>query len=457
MVGVASRILYVDDDLPNLRLFERTFGDAFDVSCVSSGAEALARLEAESDFAVVVSDHRMPEMTGVQLFEGIAERFADVGRILLTAYSDRELLLSAIQRGQVHDYVLKPWDAADVEIRLRRAVVTHERARAAARAVDEREILQRTLDETVDFRSFVGLDGDLKPLAATLDKVAATDATVMIRGETGTGKELVARRIHAISARASRPLVRLNCSAVPESLLETELFGHEAGAYTGAKGARAGRLEQAHRGTLFLDEVGDLSPAVQVKLLRVVQEREFERVGSNKTLRVDVRLLTATHQDLESKVREGTFREDLFHRLHVVPIRVPPLRERPRDIDRLVTHFLGVFGRRLGKALEIDAAARAALAAYDWPGNVRELANVIERAAVLADRTALLAPADLSFDFAPTPRPPALTVEAQVEQEESSRIRAALVTARGSKAEAARLLGVARTTLNDRIRKLGIR
>jgi transcriptional regulator with GAF, ATPase, and Fis domain len=285
----------------------------------------------------------------------------------------------------------------------------------------------------------------------------------MIRGESGTGKELVARALHRQSRRDGGPFVRVNCSAFSEGVLESELFGHEPGAFTGARGLRRGRFEQANGGTLFLDEIGDVSPGVQVRLLRVLQERELERVGGTRTLKVNIRVIAATHRDLEAMVRANQFRQDLFFRLNVLPIEIPPLRARPGDIAPLARHFLEHFSRQLGKPLTLSEAAAIALGRYDWPGNVRELRNAIERAAVLADGGDVLQGDDFSFDLSLTPGPVieaeptrAGTLLDEIVRAEAAKIENALRKAGGSKAGAARLLGLPRTTLNDRLRKLKI-
>jgi transcriptional regulator with PAS, ATPase and Fis domain len=376
---------------------------------------------------------------------------------LLTAYSDRDLLLAAIQKGHVHDYVLKPWDGEDLELRLRACLEAYERRRRAARALVEME--QMRADANRDASQIVGLGGGLADMERVLDRVARTDATVILRGESGTGKELVAREVHRRSHRAAGPFVAVNCAALAEGLLESELFGHEAGAFTGAQKARIGRFEQAQGGTLFLDEIGDVTPATQVKLLRVLQERRLERVGGARSIPLDLRLVCATHRNLEQMVRSEKFREDLYHRLQVVPLVLPPLRARVGDIRALAQHFLTRFAAEQGKRLTLADDAIAALVRYDWPGNVRELRNVIERAVVLADAEGEVDRDELVFDFVASAAEPALaqgSVFAEIAAEEAEQIRAALRDARGSKARAARLLGIPRTTLNDRIKRLGI-
>lgn len=454
-------ILYVDDERANLDLFSRSFDEEFRVMTAASGVIALEILEAESGIGVLVSDQRMDPMTGIDLLTRAAAKWPDVTRILLTAYSDRELLLQAIQLGKVHDYVLKPWSREDLGLRLRAGLEMFERQRAKARALVERDLLRDEVRER-DLSAIVGLDGGLAALGATLGRVARTDSTVMIRGESGTGKELVAREVHRRSLRADAAFVRVNCAAFSEGVLEIELFGHEAGAFTGAKQSRLGRFEQANGGTLFLDEIGDVSPGVQVRLLRVLQERELERVGGNRTVKIDIRVIAATHRDLEEMVRAGQFRQDLFYRLNVVPLEIPPLRARPGDLAALARHFVEHFSRQLGKRLDLSTAALDSLRRYDWPGNVRELRNAVERAVVLADGSPVLEPEDFSFDVAgarsPTPRvtAPRESIFEEIAQAEVETIRDALRQAGGSKSRAARILGIPRTTLNDKLRRLDI-
>ena len=416
------------------------------------------KLLEKEEVGLVVSDQRMAPMNGIDLLALVEQRWSLATRMLLTAYSDRELLFSAIQRGRVHDYVLKPWQPEDLGLHLRHGLDAFRRRAELVRAESERDLLRAEVDQTRAFSGIVGLDGGLGQVDSVLQRLAPTDSTVMIRGESGTGKELLARELHRRSLRAKGPFVRVNCAAFAEGVLESELFGHEAGAFTGAQKARQGRFEQADGGTLFLDEIGDISPPLQVRLLRVLQEREFERVGGNRTLKVDIRDIAATHRPLEEMVKNGEFREDLFYRLNVVPLLVPPLRARPGDIPALAQGFLDHFARELRKTLRLAPEAAEALRRYDWPGNVRELRNVIERAAVLADPTAVLGEADLAFDFASRPAAPpvATSVFAEIANEEAERIRDALRKAGGSTAKAAQLLGIPRTTLNDRIRKLVI-
>jgi DNA-binding NtrC family response regulator len=454
-------ILYVDDERANLDLFRRTFDEEFRVLTAETGQSALAQLETEQ-VGVLATDQRMAPMTGIELLTQTAARWPDVTRMLLTAYADRDLLLQAITIGKVQDYLLKPWRMEELGLRLEAGLGAYEQRRAQARAAMERELFRAELEERHP-SGIVGLDGGLSPLAAVLDRVARTDATVIVRGESGTGKELVARELHRRSLRADFPFVRVNCAAFSEGVLESELFGHEAGSFTGAKQTRLGRFEQADGGTLFLDEIGDVSPAVQVRLLRVLQERELERVGGNRTLKVDIRVIAATHRALEQMVLTKQFRQDLFYRLNVVRIDVPPLRARGSDVATLARHFVLHFSQQLGKRLTLTEAAVEALTRYDWPGNVRELRNAVERAVVLADDGLPLESEDFSFETltgtsssSPASGSHAGSVFEEIELAEVEAIKSALRAARGSKARAARILGIPRTTFNDRLKRLEI-
>jgi DNA-binding NtrC family response regulator len=453
-------IVYVDDDPPNLDMFRRTFDEQFEVLTAESGPVALELLERKPA-AVVISDQRMDPMTGIELLATVEQRWPLSTRMLLTAFSDRELLLAAIQRGRVHDFVLKPWNAEDLGIRIRRAIDEHVRRVELARAVAERDRLREDLEHSSGSSEIVGLEAELRDVASMCERIAATDSTVIIRGENGTGKELFARRIHNLSARAKGPFVAVNCAALSEGLLESELFGHERVSFPGAV-TRVGRFEQAHGGTLFLDEVGDIPLEMQVTLLRVLQERSFERVGGNRTIEADFRLITATNQPLEERIRENRFRQDLFFRLDVSRLNLPPLRQRPGDIERLAQHFVAHFGHELGKVLTLEAAAIDALRRYDWPGNVRELRNAIERAAVLAQTGTAIGREDLSLDLVvlPPPSPPPTeekgSVFDEIVRKEIERIKAALREANGNITRAARILGMARTTLTDKITRYRI-
>ena len=450
----AEGVLYVDDEQSNLDAFLHCFDEEFRVLTALSREVALQRLEREA-VAVVVSDQRMPGITGVKLLAETAARWPLGGRLLRTPHTHPARLREAIQEGHVHDYILKPWSRDDLAIRLRNGLHRHQRLQSLERPSLERDMLGAGfLEEQHPFDEMVGVAGGLRAIGERIDRVANSSSTVLIRGESGVGKELVARAVHARSTRADRAFVRVNCAAFSESLLESELFGHEAGAFTGAKAARVGRFEQADGGTLFFDEIGDISLNLQTKLLRVLQERELERVGGNRTIPVDIRLVVATHRSLEEMVAAGQLRCDLYYRINVVPLVVPPLRARADDIPFLANHFLARFAREMGKRLELAPCALAVLCNYDWPGNVRELRNVIERAAVFADPEQVLTADDLILDVLPAARGSVLE---QIQNSERDKLIAALQQASGSKARAARLLGIPRTTLNERLRKYDIR
>ena len=398
-------VLVVDDETDNLDAFRFNFGRSFKLLLASSGEEALALARTE-DVAAIVTDQRMPKMTGLDLLKAAREIRPDAVGIIVTAFTDVDVLIEAINLGRIYRYVTKPWDSKEL-----RGVLTHAMERFAL--VRENRRLTEQLSSYVgmlsneehgkfNFGAIVGDSPALRDVLARVEQVAQTSSTVLLRGETGTGKEMVARAIHINSARETRPFVRVNCAALAPGVLESELFGHEKGSFTGAMARRLGRFEMADGGTLFLDEVGDLPTDVQVKLLRVLQEREFERVGGSETVKVDVRVVSATHRDLEKQIADGTFREDLYYRLNVFPIVLPPLRERTsrhRGAGRALRAEVRAPARARPCA-GFDAGAIAALAGYGWPGNVRELENVIERALILARGTELTA-ADLEFTRRP--------------------------------------------------------
>jgi two-component system response regulator AtoC len=453
-------VLAVDDEPDNLDVIRYAFKRSHPLLFARSGADALKVLQ-EHPVAVIVSDQRMPAMTGLELLGRARTVRADAVGVLLTAYGDVPMLSEAINSGLVYRYVQKPFEAADLGGAIRQAVERHhliaENQRLVDRLARHNEYLKREERAAWNEGEIVG---QAPALAAVLDlvrRVAPTPATVLLRGDSGTGKELVARMIHALSPRAECPFVRVNCAALATSVLESELFGHERGSFTGAVSRRSGRFELANEGTLFLDEVGDLAPEVQVKLLRVLQEREFERVGGNETVRVDVRVISATNRDLEGAMAAGAFRQDLFYRLNVFPIRIPPLRDRPGDIEQLAAHFLARFVAAFGRNVTaISDGAVEKLCAYQWPGNVRELENVIERAVILA-RGSEISADDLDFGARPVAAgEPPRELDQALNELERSRLDAALAKHQGRKADVARELGINRSTLYYRLRKYGI-
>jgi len=446
-------VLVVDDEIKNAELVAAELRDAgFTTSHAGGGADALKRLEA-GGIDALVTDLRMKPPDGMAVLAEVRRRWPETTVVMMTAYGTLETAREALKRG-AQDYVEKEGDYVDVLARvLREAAEKRELARANRSLTAAVETLRR---ETLP------IVGDSPPTRAALDlarKVAVTDSTVLLRGESGTGKDLFARTLHALSKRAGGPWVKVNCGALPEALLESELFGHERGAFTGAVRQKNGRFEDAHGGTLFLDEIGELPPALQVKLLQAIEEKTFTRVGGNKPITVDVRIVAATNRPLEDMVKQRTFREDLFFRLNVFPIVLPPLRERRDDIPRLVEHVL----RRPGAPPDkVTPAALRALAGYGFPGNVRELEHALERALILAGADAIT-PAHLSFvvqdapvadaDWVPRIPPAGLSLEAL----EKALILQALERAAGNKSAAARLLGLTRRTLYSRMEKHGLR
>jgi len=457
-------VLVVDDEADNLDAFRFNFRKQFTLITAGDGEEAL-RVLRERDVAVIVTDQRMPRVTGLDLLRAAREIRPDAVGVIVTAFTDVDVLVSAINLGQVYRYITKPWDSREVRGVLIQAIERFHLVRENRRLMDQLRgyagYLEREANSEYDFGTLVGRSAPLRAVLARVEQVAPTDSTVLLRGETGTGKELVARAIHINSPRESKPFVRVNCAALAAGVLESELFGHEKGAFTGAVARRAGRFEVAEGGTLFLDEVGDLPPEVQVKLLRVLQEREFERVGSSETSKVDVRVVSATHRDLEALVAEGKFREDLYYRLNVFPIVLPPLRERPDDIAVLVEHFVEKYAQKTRtRARAFAAEALDKLAGHAWPGNVRELENIVERALIVASGEEVM-PGDLDFGVrvpAPVAAPgtaaqPPAPMAHRFRDAERREISQAIETARGNIAAAARTLGLNRSTLYYRLRK----
>jgi DNA-binding NtrC family response regulator len=431
-----GRILIVDDEA-NARtaLAELLREEGYAVETAADGFKALPKLD---EFApdLVLTDLRMPGIDGIELMRKGRERDPERAFVVMTAYGAVDTAVLAMRRGAA-DYLTKPINVDELALIVDRAL---ERRRLRAEA----GLLRERLSERHRVQSMVGTSPPMQGVFDTILQVAPSRATVLITGESGTGKELIAAAIHEHSPRAAGPFVKLHCAALAETLLESELFGHERGAFTGAVARRDGRFQQADGGTLFLDEIGEISPATQVKILRFLQEHEFERVGGNQTIRVDVRIVAATNRDLLERVRAGAFREDLYYRLNVVAIEVPPLRARPSDIPLLAMHFLKRFGRENGRELNgfsDDALAR--MVRYPWPGNVRELENAIERAAVVS-RTDVIRAEDLSPISAPVGAPtgmPAVPGATLAEIERHAILRTLEHTG-GSTSRAAEILGI---------------
>jgi len=390
MTESIARILVVDDEESNLKVLDRLLGKAgYTVTTALSGPEALDVLRSVQP-ELLLTDLKMPGMDGIELLRTARTVSPTTEVIVMTAYGTVEIAVEAMKEG-AYDFVTKPLNRHDI---LRSVGKAREKAQLLAENRRLREQVAAQTAATGSLGGMVGRSDALRSVLEVIDQVAPSEATVLINGESGTGKELLARGIHELSDRKDGPLIRVNCAAIPETLFESELFGYEKGAFTGAAGRKPGRFELADGGTLFLDEVAEMSMASQVKLLRVLQEGEFERVGGTKTVSVDVRLLAATNRDLAAMCKERTFREDLYFRLNVVRVDLPPLRERSGDLPHLVRYFAEIIGRELERSVVFTPSAVEALGTWHWPGNVRELENELRRAAALTDRP--IRPSDLS-------------------------------------------------------------
>ena len=450
--GNDETILLVDDDKSHrMMLKANLLDDGYRVEELSDGDEVLHYLK-KHPVDLILLDMKMARLDGLATLSLLLQAGYDVPVIVLTAFSSVESAVEAMRKG-AFDYITKPVDISELKILISRAL--------SFRALsNENRQLKSRLGKQFSFHNIIGKSTAMQQMFTTLSMVAPTDATVLITGESGTGKELVANALHQNSARKERPCIKLNCAALHENLLESELFGHELGAFTGATGRRKGRFELAHKGTLFLDEIGDMSLQTQAKILRVLQEGDFERLGGTETIQVDVRLIAATHKDLEAMIKEGSFRQDLYFRLSVVPVNLPPLRERSVDIPELAIHFLKRFAEKNRKDIkDIHPEALNLLMQYDWPGNIRELENSIERAVILC----------LGEQITPQELPPHLLSE-DVRQLRTSQerenftlrdmerevIRTTLEKTGHNKSQAAKQLGVARQTLLNKIKEYGL-
>ena len=451
-----SRILVVDDERSMREFLEIFFRrEGYDVTTADNVESALVAVDAD-DFDLIITDLQMPERSGLDLLYEVREVSPETPVIMITAFATTENAIAAMKQG-AYDYITKPFKVDEIRVVVEKALEKKTLTR-------ENRRLKTELRSQARSRSLVGTGPAMQRIYDLVAQVAATKSNVLISGESGTGKELVARAIHEQSDRAERPFVAVNCAAIPENLLESELFGHVKGAFTGAVQNKAGLFETADQGTLFLDEVGELSPTLQVKLLRVIQDKCIRRVGGTGDRRVDVRLLAATNRELEQEVSEGRFREDLYYRLNVIQIGLPPLRERPEDVPLLVHHFLEKYSAELGKRIRgIADEALECLLGYAFPGNVRELENVIERAVALSRSDVIereaLSPAVL--------KPPALSTESRIPADgadlermlasyERGLLMEALQRTGGVKKRAAQLLGVSFRSFRYRLEKLGL-
>lgn len=470
MLPEKKQILVVDDE-PNLRrvLSALLVRDDYDVETAEDGAQALEILN-EHHIDMVITDLRMPKVDGMELLRRTLAMDPEMPVVIITAHGTVDNAVEALKTG-AFDYITKPFDQTEVRTIVKKALRTRDLAATEATRAEQ--------DGTDETRyGIIGRSNGIKELYAVLERVSDTPTTVLITGESGTGKELVARALHENSSRRDKPFIKVNCAAIPRDLMESELFGYERGAFTGAVGSKPGRFELASGGSLFLDEIGSIPIEMQVKLLRALQESEFERVGGIKTIRVDVRLVAATNSDLRKEIESGTFRDDLYYRLNVIPIRLPPLRERIEDIPLLAAHFLQKFNARLNKSLRgISEEAEAILMGYPWHGNIRELENVIERAVLFADGSSIEVsdiPVEVRERFS-TPRPrssvPPIAgsdeattseglkerVKAAMTRLERELIQRALDQTSGNVTHAARLLKISRKGLQLKMKELGLR
>jgi DNA-binding NtrC family response regulator len=450
-----ANILIIEDEPRMRRLLEISLGeDGHSISALEDAEKGLIHLRKEP-VDLVVTDLKLPGMNGLEFLQEGKRLNAVLPFIVMTAYGSVETAVDAMKAG-ASDYVLKPFTMAEMKLVINKELDVQQ-------VRDENRRLKEALGKRYHFQNIVGRSKKMQEVLALVERVAPTNSTVLIGGESGVGKDLIARAIHQNSRRASGPFIKINSTAIPDTLFESELFGFERGAFTGALASKPGKFELADKGTLFLDEIGDVPAQIQVKLLRVLQEREFERLGGTKTLKVDVRMIAATNRDLRAALEEGTFREDLYYRLNVVPIDIPPLREHKEDIPDLVNHFLARFAADNEKEIEsITPAALNALMDYHWPGNVRQLENMVERAVALAIGS-VIDVNDVHLDSTPGKGAAAsaasdhfLPEGMTLEQWEDNMIREALRRANGNKSQAARLLGLSRNALRYRLGKIGV-
>jgi len=456
---VTARVLVVEDEKAIQLALKGLLGrEGYEVEQADTGEQAVARLR-ERAFDLVLTDLALGRgLSGLDLLKTAKEQRPETAVVMITAHGSEKIAVEAMKAG-ADDYVPKPFDNDEIRLIVRRALDRHRLER-------ENRLLLEQIHRSTGFHNLVGSGPAMQRVFEMIQKVAETDLTVLVRGESGTGKELVAQAVHERSPRRNRPFVAVNCAAINRELVESELFGHEKGAFTGADARRMGRFEAASGGTIFLDEIGDMAPETQAKVLRVLQERTLERVGGTSSVEVDVRVVAATHRDLQRLVREGRFREDLYYRLKVVEIELPPLRERSEDVPALAGRFLATLAERLGRSpRKLSPEALARLVRHPWPGNVRELQNVLEQAAVLATGE-ILGPDDLQLDGAPAPAGGDGALEAlpfadakrrAVEGFERSYLLRALRSHGGNVSRTAQAVGMVRQSLQQKIRELDLR
>lgn len=479
MDEVLPSILVIDDEVRSIETLERILGDRFDVHCAANAVEARVILEREW-IQVVLCDQRMPDITGVELCAEIRERWPETIRMIISGYTESEDIINAINQGGIYQFITKPWHPDDVILKLKNAVDLFELNRKNERLSIELNLQPKTLREAIEVQrkalqthySWEGIvrspDSCMNETCEVVKQVAPFDVSVLVMGESGTGKELCARALHYNSLRQNEPFVAENCGALPDELLESELFGHKRGAFTGAVEDHVGLFESANGGTVFLDEIGEISPAFQLKLLRVLQEREVRPLGSSRRRPIDVRVIAATNRDLEEEVRAGRFRQDLYYRLATFTIRLPPLRDRLEDVPYLATYLLGETMAELGKSVDgFTQEAIACMQNYHWPGNVRELQNEIKRMLVLAHEARLGAdlisphvlqaiPDELRHDMKLVTSPVRGSLKSRIEQLESRILKETLVRHRWNKTRAAEELGLSRVGLRSKLERYGL-
>ncbi|MBI5044002.1 MAG: sigma-54-dependent Fis family transcriptional regulator [Nitrospirae bacterium] len=440
-------LLIEDDEILRITVYDALVKKGWEVTTAADGYEA-SDLIKKNDYDIVVCDIRLPRKNGIELLQEVKKLYPETEVIMMTAYGKVEDAVSAMRLG-AYDYITKPFSIEDLIMRIEK-IVSHQALKR------EYQLLKTHVEDRYSLFNIIGRSKKMQALFDIIERVSKIDSNVIIMGESGTGKGLIASVIHQNSARKVKPFVKVNCAALTEALLESELFGHEKGAFTGAIRKRFGRFEIANGGTIFLDEVGDIPPSIQVKLLRVLQEHEFERVGGEETIKTDVRLISATKMDLEKLVEEGKFREDLFYRLKVIPIFLPPLRDRKEDIPLLVEHFLKKFNERLGRATRLSSEAMKTLIDYDFPGNIRELENIIERAVALSNGDVIK-----SIDLLTAVGEGALIAEKGGEipslkevlsKTEANHLLRVLERTNWNKVESARILGISRKSLWEKLK-----
>jgi two-component system, NtrC family, response regulator AtoC len=451
-----ATILVVEDEPKMQRLLDLNLKEEGYTVHIAGDAEMGLNLLRQEKVDLILTDLKLPGMSGLEFLQAAKRTNSMIPVVLMTAYGTVETAVEAMKAG-ASDYVLKPFSMEEIQLILRKELDVRSLR-------EENRSLREALGKRYEFENIVAKSAPMQEVLAKVDQVAPTNSTVLLGGESGVGKDMIARAIHQHSRRAGGPFIKINSTAIPENLLESELFGYEKGAFTGAMTSKPGKFELADKGTIFLDEIGDVPGTIQVKLLRVLQEREFERLGGTKTLKVDVRVVAATNQDLRAALEQGTFREDLYYRLNVVPISIPPLREHKKDIPYLAEFFLARFAKDAGKnILGFSPPALKVLADFHWPGNVRELENIVERAVVMATGETIEV-RDIQLDVE-RPRPaaaangtavPFLPEGLTLEQFEDKLIEEALERAGGNKSQAARMLGLSRNALRYRLSKIGV-